>query len=130
MSAPLLSAAIAAGEDPHEVVAAAGRRLGVALAPAVSVLDIHDIVVSSYGLPLRMSCAGPPWSRWRARHPGPLGSFGHSAAVESRCRHGPSRRERSRAESRAGGRLTAPSNRNETNNESPKVDREVPALPQ
>ena len=52
VSAPLLSAAIAAGEDPHEVVAAAGRRLGVALAPAVSVLDVHDIVVSSYGLPL------------------------------------------------------------------------------
>ena len=52
VSAPLLSAAITAGEDPQEVVEAAGRRLGLALAGAVSVLDIHDIVVSGYELPL------------------------------------------------------------------------------
>ena len=52
VSVPQMSAAIAAGEDPHQVVAAAGRRLGLALAGAVSVLDVHDIVVSEYGLPL------------------------------------------------------------------------------
>ena len=52
VSAPSLSAAIGAGEDPHEVVAQAGRRLGLALAGAVSVLDVHDIVVSGYELPL------------------------------------------------------------------------------
>ena len=52
VSAPRLAAAIAAGEDPHQVVADAGRRLGLALAGAVSVLDIHDIVVSGYEIPL------------------------------------------------------------------------------
>ncbi len=52
VSAPRLAAAIAAGEDPHQVVADAGRRLGLALAGAVSVLDIHDIVVSGYEVPL------------------------------------------------------------------------------
>ena len=52
VSAPLLNAAIAAGEDPHQVMTAAGRRLGLALAAAASVLDVHDIVVSGPGLPL------------------------------------------------------------------------------
>ncbi len=52
VSAPRLSAAIASGENPHTVMADAGRRLGLALAGAVSVLDVHDIVVSGYELPL------------------------------------------------------------------------------
>ena len=51
LSVPLLQAAIAAGADPDSVASAAGRRLGLALAAAVSVLDIHDVVVSGFGLP-------------------------------------------------------------------------------
>ena len=53
VSIPLLKSSIEAGEDPHDVVSAAGRRLGVALAGAVSVLDVHDVVVSAVGLPLQ-----------------------------------------------------------------------------
>lgn len=52
VSAPRLNAATSAGKDPHEVVSEAGRLLGLALAGAVSVLDVHDIVVSGYELPL------------------------------------------------------------------------------
>ena len=51
LSVPLLRAAIAAGQDPDRVASAAGHRLGLALTTAVSVLDIHDVVVSASGLP-------------------------------------------------------------------------------
>lgn len=53
VSVPLLNAAIAAGEDPQQVAAAAGHHMGLALAGVVSVLNIHDIVVSGVGPPLQ-----------------------------------------------------------------------------
>ena len=52
VAVPRLSAAVAAGDDARRAVASAGRRLGLALAGAVSVLDIHDVVVSGSALPL------------------------------------------------------------------------------
>ena len=51
LSVPLLQAAIASGEDPGSVASAAGQQLGLALTAAVSVLNIHEIVVSGSGLP-------------------------------------------------------------------------------
>lgn len=51
LSVPLLQAAIAAGEDADSVASAAGRQLGLVLTAAVSVLDIHDVVISGSGLP-------------------------------------------------------------------------------
>ena len=47
LSVPLIRDAIAAGDDPYSVVSRAGRQLGLALAGAVSMLDIHDIIVVS-----------------------------------------------------------------------------------
>jgi len=49
IAAPLLRARLAAAPTPRAkaaVVEAAGRRLGLALAPVVSVLNLHDVVVS------------------------------------------------------------------------------------
>ena len=53
LTVPLLQTAIAAGDDPSSVASFAGRQLGLALTGAVSVLDIHDIVVTGTGLPLQ-----------------------------------------------------------------------------
>ena len=66
-SAPRLNAAIAAGRDPHRVVADAGQRLGLALAGAVSVLDVHDIVVSGYEVPLPEELCRAALASLRAR---------------------------------------------------------------
>ena len=53
LSVPRLRAAIAASDNPSSVASLAGRQLGLALTGAVSVLDIHDIVISASGLPLQ-----------------------------------------------------------------------------
>ena len=49
------------------MVAAAGRRLGLALAGAVSVLDVHDIVVSGYEVPLPDELCNAALASLRAR---------------------------------------------------------------
>lgn len=46
LAAPLLRRRVAAAEAPDRVRAAAGRRLGVALAPVVSTLNLGEVVVS------------------------------------------------------------------------------------
>lgn len=51
VSVPRLLAAIEAGEAPEHVLAGAGRFLGLALAGPVSILDIHQVVVTETGLP-------------------------------------------------------------------------------
>ncbi len=46
IAAPLLRARLEATASPTRVLAAAGRSLGVALAPVVSTLNLHDVVLS------------------------------------------------------------------------------------
>jgi predicted NBD/HSP70 family sugar kinase len=46
IAAPLLRARLAEADAPARVLAAAGRRLGLALAPVVSTLNLHDVVLS------------------------------------------------------------------------------------
>ena len=78
LSVPLIQAAIAAGDDPDSVAAAAGRRLGLALATAVSVLDIHDVVVSGSGLPRQDQLCQAALATVRART---LAGLGESVTV-------------------------------------------------
>jgi predicted NBD/HSP70 family sugar kinase len=46
IAAPLLRKRLAGSEASDRVRAAAGRRLGVALAPVVSTLNLHEVVLS------------------------------------------------------------------------------------
>jgi predicted NBD/HSP70 family sugar kinase len=46
IAAPLLRRRLAGSDSPERVRAAAGRRLGVALAPVVSTLNLHEVVLS------------------------------------------------------------------------------------
>lgn len=46
IAAPLLRARLAGSDSPDRVKAAAGRRLGAALAPVVSTLNLHEVVLS------------------------------------------------------------------------------------
>ena len=78
LSVPLLEAAIAAGDDPDSVASVAGRQLGLALTAAVSVLDIHDVVVSGFGLPRQDQLCRAALATLRART---LASLGKSVTV-------------------------------------------------
>jgi predicted NBD/HSP70 family sugar kinase len=46
IAAPLLRRRLAGAESPDRVRSAAGRRLGVALAPVISTLNLREIVLS------------------------------------------------------------------------------------
>ncbi len=78
LAVPRLRAAIAAGDDPGSVVSAAGHRLGLALTAAVSVLDIHDVVVSGSGLPRQDRLCRAALETLRART---LANLGQSVTI-------------------------------------------------
>lgn len=67
ISVPRLNAEISAGEDPRRVVSEAGRRLGLAVAGAARLLDVYDIVVSGYELPLSDELCRAALASLRAR---------------------------------------------------------------
>ena len=80
LSVPLLQAAIAVGNDPSSVASLAGRQLGLALTGAVSVLDIHDIVITGTGLPLQDELCRAALATLRART---LASLARSLTLRS-----------------------------------------------